>query len=57
MLLPIGALAAITVAIGLFPEPFVAFAEDAAAQLLDPSAYVEAVGAVSVAAPVAGVAE
>jgi len=57
MLLPIGALAAITVAIGLFPEPFVAFAEDAAAQLLDPSAYVEAVGAVSGAAPVAGVAE
>ena len=43
LLLPIAALAALTVAIGLFPEPFVAFAERAAGQLLDPTAYVRAV--------------
>lgn len=40
---PVAALAVLTVTIGLFPEPFVAFAEDAAAQLLDPSAYMIAV--------------
>ncbi len=40
---PIATLAAITVAIGLAPEAFVGFAETAAAQLLDPTAYVAAV--------------
>jgi len=40
---PIAALAGLTVAIGLAPEPFVTFAETAAAQLLDPTAYVGAV--------------
>jgi multicomponent Na+:H+ antiporter subunit D len=43
LLLPIAALAAMTVGIGLFPEPFVQLAERAAAELLDPSAYVAAV--------------
>lgn len=43
MLAPIMALAALTVFIGLFPEPFVAFAERAAAQLLDPTEYVQTV--------------
>ncbi|MDF2230934.1 Na+/H+ antiporter subunit D [Albimonas sp. CAU 1670] len=42
-LLPIAGLAALTLVIGLAPEPFVTFAEDAAAGLLDPSAYVAAV--------------
>lgn len=43
LLWPIAALAAMTVVIGLFPQPFVGFAETAAAQLLDPSGYVAAV--------------
>ncbi|TNF59611.1 MAG: Na+/H+ antiporter subunit D [Rhodobacteraceae bacterium] len=43
LLLPIAALAALTLVIGFFPEPFVVFAERAAAQLLDPSAYLAAV--------------
>ncbi|MGB3555682.1 MAG: Na+/H+ antiporter subunit D [Jannaschia sp.] len=43
LLLPIGALATLTVLIGLFPEPFVQVATRAAAELLDPSAYVAAV--------------
>lgn len=43
MLLPIGSLAVMTMIIGLFPEPFVAFAEVSAAQLLDPSVYIDAV--------------
>ena len=43
LLLPIGALAMMTVAIGLFPQPFITFAEAAAAQLLDPAPYVAAV--------------
>jgi len=43
MMIPIAGLAAMTVVIGLFPEPFVQFAETAAAQLLDPTRYVEAV--------------
>ncbi|MEL7115382.1 MAG: proton-conducting transporter membrane subunit, partial [Pseudomonadota bacterium] len=43
MLLPICGMAMITVIIGLFPEPFVVFAERAAAQLLDPTDYVTAV--------------
>ncbi len=42
-LLPIAGLATLTVIIGVFPEPFVAFAERAAAQLLSPDAYVAAV--------------
>ncbi|MDJ1006563.1 MAG: Na+/H+ antiporter subunit D [Paracoccaceae bacterium] len=57
MLLPIGALAVITVVIGLFPEPFAAFAEDAAAQLLDPSAYIEAVAVANGAVDIEGAAE
>jgi len=40
---PIAALAAMTVAIGLAPDAFVAFAETAAAQLLDPAPYISAV--------------
>ncbi|WFE73674.1 Na+/H+ antiporter subunit D [Roseinatronobacter sp. S2] len=43
MMLPIIGLATMTVLIGLFPEPFVQFAETAAAQLLDPSDYVTTV--------------
>ncbi len=42
-LVPIGALAVLTCIIGFFPEPFVAFAERSAEQLLDPTAYVTAV--------------
>lgn len=40
---PIGAMAAMTVAIGLWPEPFLALAGRAAAELLDPAGYVAAV--------------
>ncbi len=43
LLLPVFALAALTVTIGLFPEPFVIFAERSAGQLLDPEIYVQAV--------------
>jgi len=43
LLLPVGALAALTVTIGLFPEPFMTLAERSAGQLLDPAAYVRAV--------------
>ena len=43
MLWPIAGLALLTLIIGFFPEPFVQFAERAAAQLLDPSAYIAAV--------------
>lgn len=40
---PIAGLATLTIIIGFFPQPFVAFAEASAAQLLDPSAYIGAV--------------
>lgn len=43
MLLPIAALAAITLAIGLAAEPFIDYSLRAAAQLLAPTAYIEAV--------------
>jgi multicomponent Na+:H+ antiporter subunit D len=43
LLLPIAALAVMTVLIGLFPEPFVEVATRAAGELLDPSAYLAAV--------------
>ncbi|MDB2406921.1 Na+/H+ antiporter subunit D [Jannaschia sp.] len=43
LLLPIASLALMTILIGLFPEPFVQVAERAAAELLDPSAYISAV--------------
>ncbi|MEO1551112.1 MAG: Na+/H+ antiporter subunit D [Pseudomonadota bacterium] len=43
LLVPIAGLAALTLVIGFSPEPFVAFAERAAGQLLDPSAYISAV--------------
>jgi multicomponent Na+:H+ antiporter subunit D len=43
LILPIVALAAITVTIGLFPEPFFNLAMHAAAQLMDPTGYIEAV--------------
>ncbi|MEM6482491.1 MAG: Na+/H+ antiporter subunit D [Pseudomonadota bacterium] len=43
LLWPVAGLAAMTIAIGLSPEPFVAFAERSAAQLLDPQAYITAV--------------
>ncbi|MEL7465467.1 MAG: Na+/H+ antiporter subunit D [Pseudomonadota bacterium] len=42
-LIPIAWFAALTIIIGLFPEPFAAFAEEAAGQLLDNSAYIGAV--------------
>ncbi len=43
MLLPISGLAILTVVIGLFPEPFVVFAERAADQLLNPTDYIHTV--------------
>ncbi|GAB5447957.1 Na+/H+ antiporter subunit D [Gymnodinialimonas sp.] len=43
LLVPIAALAILTCVIGLFPEPFVLFAERAADQLLNPQAYIDAV--------------
>ncbi|MEM9342402.1 MAG: Na+/H+ antiporter subunit D [Pseudomonadota bacterium] len=43
LLYPIAGLAALTLIIGFFPHSFVVFAETAAAQLLDPSAYMAAV--------------
>ncbi|MCG6112523.1 MAG: Na+/H+ antiporter subunit D [Paracoccus sp.] len=43
LMLPIIALAALTCLIGLFPEPFVQFAERSANQLLDPTDYVTTV--------------
>lgn len=43
LLSPIISLAAMTVLIGLFPEPFVTFATTGAEQLLDPSAYISTV--------------
>ncbi len=43
LLVPIASLAVLTCIIGLFPEPFVQFAERSAEQLLDPTAYVTAV--------------
>jgi len=43
LLWPIASLAGMTLVIGFFPETFVGFAETAAGQLLDPSAYVSAV--------------
>jgi len=43
LLLPIAALAAMTITIGFFPEPFVAFAERAAVQLMEPDEYIRAV--------------
>ncbi|MEM9969804.1 MAG: Na+/H+ antiporter subunit D [Pseudomonadota bacterium] len=43
LLLPIAALAAMTLVIGFYPEPFVGFAETAADQLLEPSGYIAAV--------------
>jgi multicomponent Na+:H+ antiporter subunit D len=43
MLAPIIALAACTIAIGLFAQPFWVVAERAAAELLDPAAYAAAV--------------
>jgi multicomponent Na+:H+ antiporter subunit D len=43
MYAPITALAALTITIGLAPEPFVQVAERAAAELMDPSAYIRAV--------------
>ncbi len=41
---PIAMLALVTLLIGLFPQPLFEFAGQAADQLLDPSAYAEAVG-------------
>ncbi|WGH77586.1 Na+/H+ antiporter subunit D [Jannaschia ovalis] len=43
LLLPIAAMATLTVVIGLFPEPFVQVATRAADELLDPTAYIAAV--------------
>ena len=60
LILPIATLATLTCIIGFFPEPFVAFAERAAEQLLNPSAYIaavlgpDAVGASAAAQPESG---
>lgn len=54
MLMPIVLLAAVTLAIGLMAEPFVAFSLRAGEQLLDKSAYMEAVLGTG-AQPTAGV--
>ncbi|MBF9048853.1 Na+/H+ antiporter subunit D [Roseobacter sp. HKCCD9010] len=43
LILPIASLAILTCVIGLFPEPFVQFAERAADQLLSPTDYVQTV--------------
>ena len=43
LLLPVAALVGLTMLIGLVPQPFIAFAERSAAQLLDPAVYVHAV--------------
>ena len=43
LLLPVVGLAAMTLVIGFFPDPFVSFAETAADQLLDPTPYMTAV--------------
>ncbi|MFC0202183.1 Na+/H+ antiporter subunit D [Paracoccus rhizosphaerae] len=43
LMLPIIGLAALTCIIGLFPEPFVQFAERSATQLLDPTEYITTV--------------
>ncbi|ATX65821.1 Na+/H+ antiporter subunit D [Roseinatronobacter bogoriensis] len=43
MMIPIIALASMTIVIGFYPEPFVQFAQTAAEQLLDPSDYVTTV--------------
>ncbi len=43
LLVPIAFLASLTIVIGLFPEPFVQVAARAAAELLDPTAYLAAV--------------
>ena len=43
MVLPIIILAAMTLAIGLFPQPLLAIAESASAELLNPATYVTAV--------------
>ncbi|MEL7130997.1 MAG: Na+/H+ antiporter subunit D [Pseudomonadota bacterium] len=43
LLLPIAGLAIMTLVIGFYPQPFVAFAEAAAAQLLDPTDYMTTV--------------
>jgi len=50
MLVPIVSLAAVTLTIGLAAEPFVDYASRAAAQLLDKTAYIDAVLAVQTAA-------
>ncbi|MEM9794849.1 MAG: Na+/H+ antiporter subunit D [Pseudomonadota bacterium] len=55
LILPIAFLAVLTVIIGLFPEPFVRVAERAAAELLDPSAYLTAVLGSEATVPSAGV--
>ncbi|KKB08141.1 proton-conducting transporter membrane subunit [Devosia chinhatensis] len=43
MLLPMAGLGLLTLVIGFSPEPFVVYAEAAAAALLDPSSYIDAV--------------
>ncbi|SDY43875.1 Na+/H+ antiporter subunit D [Citreimonas salinaria] len=43
LLAPVIGLAALTMLIGLFPQPFIGFAETAAQQLLDPSDYIRTV--------------
>ena len=42
-LMPVAGLTVLTIVMGLMPEPFLAVAETAAAQILDPSAYIATV--------------
>ena len=44
MVIPIVVLAVMTVAIGLLPQPLLAVADRAAAELLDPAAYSTVLG-------------
>jgi len=43
LLLPIAGLAAMTLVIGFYPEPFLSFAERASEQLMNPEGYIAAV--------------
>lgn len=43
LIVPIAGLALMTMVVGLMPEPFVTFAEQSAAQLLDPTPYITTV--------------
>ncbi len=54
---PVVVLVILATAIGVWPQPLLGYADRAAAQLLDPSAYVQAIGVPSRAIPVVGLDE